>query len=392
MFEELNAHRQAVQENIKKAFEIGFTGNDIEKAKQWQVGDEATDKHGVTYYVHALNAAGKPLWRKKKDSGANANNSSSTGRGNNSVKSSSSEQAVDISKIPDKEFKRITNMLEKQNPLAKDAPRYLEEEAMSDSELKNFLACAEHFKNDTKNINQLTRHRCSEWAKLAKSELDDRRQSKKDAPKTQKPGQQQTKMKVDDTTIDQTEYDKAYKTATSATETEEHLKSSLAKIEENIKTIKNALADASDATAGKLQNMLTASVSKKKAIEDALKAKKKDSGAKATQQTASASAPSSASSKQAVDAGSITLKITNNGYGVVKLSDSVNAKWQDVKDEDFGGRIIGIKIDGKLGAKAFPYSFDSMKRKKYKLYTFEEAKAEAEKYLNNEKLKLTQQG
>ena len=79
MFEELNAHRQAVQENIKKAFEIGFTGNEyLEKA--YQVGDEATDKHGVTYYVHALNAAGKPLWRKKKDSGANANNSSSTGR------------------------------------------------------------------------------------------------------------------------------------------------------------------------------------------------------------------------------------------------------------------------------------------------------------------------
>ena len=150
----------------------------IEKAKQWQVGDESTDKHGVTYYVHAINAAGKPLWRKKKDGGggANTNNSSSTGRGNNSVKSSSSEQAVDISKIPDKEFKRITNMLEKQNPLAKDAPRYLEEEAMSDSELKNFLACAEHFKNDTKNINQLTRQRCSEWAKLAKSELDNRRQ------------------------------------------------------------------------------------------------------------------------------------------------------------------------------------------------------------------------
>ena len=77
MFEELNAHRQAVQENIRKAFEVGFTGNEyLEKA--YQVGDEATDKHGVTYYVHALNAAGKPLWRKKKDSGANANNSSLT--------------------------------------------------------------------------------------------------------------------------------------------------------------------------------------------------------------------------------------------------------------------------------------------------------------------------
>lgn len=355
MFEELNAHRQAVQENIKKAFEIGFTGNDIEKAKQWQVGDEATDKHGVTYYVHALNAAGKPLWRKKKDGGANANNSNSTRRGNNSVKSSSSEQAADISKIPDKEFKRITNMLEKQNPLAKDAPRYLEEEAMSDSELKNFLACAEHFKNDTNNINQLTRQRCSEWAKLAKSELDNRRQetngkqrikkqendNKTDGGSgvisnqtlhntlrelaltgtirnlrgvstkrrgeildelekrgfvdehmqvtrkgtawlsglktetSEKPGQKSAKMKVDDTTIDQAEYDKAYKTATSATETEEHLKSSLAKIEANIKETKEALADASNVTAGKLQKMLTASVSKKKAIEDALKDKKK---------------------------------------------------------------------------------------------------------------------
>lgn len=38
MFEELNAHRLAVQENIKKAFEVGFTGNeDLEKAHQ--VGD-----------------------------------------------------------------------------------------------------------------------------------------------------------------------------------------------------------------------------------------------------------------------------------------------------------------------------------------------------------------
>ena len=38
MFEEINAHRLAVQENIKKAFEVGFTGNeDLEKAHQ--VGD-----------------------------------------------------------------------------------------------------------------------------------------------------------------------------------------------------------------------------------------------------------------------------------------------------------------------------------------------------------------
>lgn len=92
-------------------------------------------------------------------------------------------------------------------------------------------------------------------------------------PKAEKPGQQSAKMKVDVTTIDQAEYDKAYKTATSATETEKHLKSSLAKIEANIKEIKDALADVSNVTAGKLQKMLTNSISKKKAIEDALKAK-----------------------------------------------------------------------------------------------------------------------
>ena len=163
MFEELNAHRQAVQENIEKAFEVGFTGNeDLEKAHQ--VGDI----HPNGKWVWTQLPSGKYDWRVIKNK-----------QGDNSTKSSSSKQAVDISKIPDKEFKRITNMLEKQNPLEKDAPRRLEEESMSDSELKNFLACAEHFKNDTKNINQLTRYRCSEWAKLAKSELDDRQQSKK---------------------------------------------------------------------------------------------------------------------------------------------------------------------------------------------------------------------
>lgn len=164
MFETLNKHRQAVQENIKKAFEIGFTGNeDFEKAHQ--VGDI----HPNGKLVWTQLPSGKYDWRVIKNK-----------QGDNSVKSSSSKRAVDISKIPDKEFKRITNMLEKKNPLTNDAPRYLEEEEMSDSELKNFLACAEHFKNDTKNINKLTRDRCSEWAKLAKSELDYRQKSKKD--------------------------------------------------------------------------------------------------------------------------------------------------------------------------------------------------------------------
>ena len=185
MFEELNAHRQAVQENIEKAFEIGFTGNeDLEKAHQ--VGDI----HPNGKWVWTQLPSGKYDWRVIKNK-----------QGDNSTKSSSSKQSVDISKIPDKEFKRITNMLEKQNPLEKDAPRHLEEEAMSDSELKNFLACAEHFKNDTKNINQLTRYRCSEWAKLAKSELDNRQQSKKAETKQETGGEDEKKKRWDESHI-----------------------------------------------------------------------------------------------------------------------------------------------------------------------------------------------
>lgn len=57
----------------------------LEKAKQWQVGDENTDKHGVTYYVHALNAAGKPLWRKKTDGGAKANKQTASASASPSV-------------------------------------------------------------------------------------------------------------------------------------------------------------------------------------------------------------------------------------------------------------------------------------------------------------------
>lgn len=239
MFEEINAHRLAVQENIKKAFEVGFTGNeDLEKAHQvgdihpngkwvwteykpgkfdWRPPKKRSDadntpkgsdasakkeedesgkkkllerKDALDIEIKKLNnqiivngdSVRKVLQDKKKKLESEREDIAkriSKMSSDSQTSSSSSKQAVDISKIPDKEFKRITNMLEKQNPLEKDAPRYLEEEAMSDSELKNFLACAEHFKNDTKNINKLTRYRCSEWAKLAKSELDNRQQSKK---------------------------------------------------------------------------------------------------------------------------------------------------------------------------------------------------------------------
>ena len=72
MFEEINAHRQAVQENIEKAFEVGFTGNeDLEKAHQ--VGDI----HPNGKWVWTQLPSGKYDWRVIKNK-----------QGDNSTKSS----------------------------------------------------------------------------------------------------------------------------------------------------------------------------------------------------------------------------------------------------------------------------------------------------------------
>lgn len=58
MFEDIQKHRQAVQENIEKAFEIGFTGNeDLEKAHQ--VGDI----HPNGKWVWTQLPSGKFDWR-----------------------------------------------------------------------------------------------------------------------------------------------------------------------------------------------------------------------------------------------------------------------------------------------------------------------------------------
>lgn len=60
----------------------------IEKA--YKVGDEKTASDGLTYYVHALNASGKPLWRKKKDgNSAKQSTTSSSGGSSDSGKSKS---------------------------------------------------------------------------------------------------------------------------------------------------------------------------------------------------------------------------------------------------------------------------------------------------------------
>lgn len=64
MFEELNQHRAAVAENIQKACEIGFTGNELEKAHK--VGDV----HPNGKWVWTQLPSGRYDWRVIKKTGA----------------------------------------------------------------------------------------------------------------------------------------------------------------------------------------------------------------------------------------------------------------------------------------------------------------------------------
>lgn len=66
MFEELNQHRQAVEEQIQKGFEIGFTGNELEKAHN--VGDI----HPNGKWVWTQLPSGRYDWRVIKKTAGNA--------------------------------------------------------------------------------------------------------------------------------------------------------------------------------------------------------------------------------------------------------------------------------------------------------------------------------
>lgn len=66
MFEELNQHRQAVEEQIQKGFEIGFTGNELEKAHN--VGDI----HPNGKWVWTQLPSGRYDWRVIKKNAATA--------------------------------------------------------------------------------------------------------------------------------------------------------------------------------------------------------------------------------------------------------------------------------------------------------------------------------
>ena len=72
--------------------------------------------------------------------------------------------------MSDGEFRSITRILEKRNPDGRDAPRYLEREAMTDRELRNFYSLASRSVTDG-NLNRMTRENSRKWAQLALEEM-----------------------------------------------------------------------------------------------------------------------------------------------------------------------------------------------------------------------------
>lgn len=173
MYNPIEEKRRFVESQIQKSFNSGINvSEEIELEKAHKDGDHHPTKPLV--WVSSANG-GKGDWRVE---GGRAHKKAVA-----STVSSATGSKVDITKIPAAEFKHITQMLEKKNPDHTDAPRHLEEEAMSDSELKNFHAVAEHFKNSS-NINKMTQEYCRKWAELAKEEMQSRN-NKSGASQTQ---------------------------------------------------------------------------------------------------------------------------------------------------------------------------------------------------------------
>ncbi len=152
MFEELNQHRAAVAEQIQKACEIGFTGNELEKAHK--VGDV----HPNGKWVWTQLPSGKYDWRVIKKTGGSASGGGAAPQGEKKQSNAKTEK-----------MKEYVNIL-KQSPYHRDSERQFE--LMSDSELKTFRDFAYKCSQDKENLNQRTREECAEWNKLAKKELE----------------------------------------------------------------------------------------------------------------------------------------------------------------------------------------------------------------------------
>lgn len=253
MFEELNAHRQAVRENIEKAFEIGFTGNnDLEKARQ--VGDI----HPNGKWVWTQLPSGKYDWRviKKTSDSAPAATQKTTQSRKKSSKPASQEMM--------EEFMDIL----KQSPYHRDSKRQFD--SMSDSELKKFKDLAYKCSND-ENLNQRTREECEKWGELANKEIENRSENKSNDNK----GNREVK-------IDNNEYKKQYDTALkqliSGKDEDKNAvnfalnisRSNISKTKKELKELKENRPGAKKAIQ-KLESDLVKFYSQEKAFNDALK-------------------------------------------------------------------------------------------------------------------------
>lgn len=364
----IQKHRAFVAGQIEKSFSNEFQVPNQEVEKAYNVGDEK-DFNGRTYYVHGLNAKGQPLWRLKSKKTKSDNEK----KFKEDFKDASDDvlQKIVEGKIQagDQEKKWATDIINERKKSGKSeaaAKKIIDLLTVSSSrytDIKKVVA----FKADKGNW-AIDYDGANTGIILNGSKLSER--------ELKAAGVKIEGVSTKTDPRDKIAQDAGFKDYAEMKGFQEYVttKSLLKKPSMQAKT-KQAEREALEKRVADYEKNhadVIAARSGKKSVEK--KGAKSDHKDEVIQ-----------------NADSITLKITTNGSGVIKLSDSVNAKWQDVKDEDFGGRIIGIKIDGKLGAKTFPYSFDSMKRKKYGLYTFEEAKSEAEKYLNNKKSELAQQ-
>lgn len=152
MFEDINQHRAAVAEQIQKACEIGFTGNELEKAHK--VGDI----HPNGKWVWTQLPSGKYDWRVIKKTAAPSGGSAP-------------KQAQEKKNLSTQKYLQFVNIL-KQSP----NERHLEQ--MEDDELNRFRDFAHSCSLDSKNLNNLTRERCQVWRDLAKQEIESRNKQK----------------------------------------------------------------------------------------------------------------------------------------------------------------------------------------------------------------------
>lgn len=240
----IQKHRAFVAGQIEKSFDSNLQSPAQEVEKAYSVGDEK-DFNGRTYYVHELNSAGQPKWR-LKDKKKKADNEKK-------FKDNFKDASDPRDKIAqDAGFKDYEEMRGYQNYVT--AKNLLKKKSMQAKT-----------KEDTKKELE------ANVAKYEKEHADViKRVAERKAEKS-KPAA----VKIDETTIDQTEYDSQLKMAKQVDAAARSMAKNI--IQGNIDKTKKKLKETIDSRPGakvtiaNLQKDLTKFVSQKKAVEDAIK-------------------------------------------------------------------------------------------------------------------------